>query len=434
MTEQSFRDAVAAQSQCDFSKVLACVEIVVSIVAIAYGCYAAIGTALDGVQTLSKTTGENGLLRDKNFVEGATIVGGNIGTIASDIEAVRKKYNELRAQLEDDKNLIVIEKGNFEKLLEAYKDIPEAKPFKEEFDQYVKTVDARNQKKLLYTESILKSLTLEAEIKSIEVDVSKIDWENDVEQNRLDTIELQTFIDKMYFQTKANVLYLLYLEKKSIDFWSLENSKNIGIAFQKDISQLRAAHIDNRATIIKKMEERGQGANNANDVNVIIKKENYPLSFAQFAKKVDEKHVFVITLDLAQPPFNARPWKEIFADTLKIYLNGVTTDSKELAILVRHAGNSTFKNINNASVSFTHKQSSYAMTYNQTDKAFVNEEIPKNLVGNAREDKEDIKYIGISPFATWEIEIADNGITNKGLDVSNISEIILSFSFSYRTS
>lgn len=74
------------------------------------------------------------------------------------------------------------------------------------------------------------------------------------------------------------------------------------------------------------------------------------------------------------------------------------------------------------------------MTYDLKNNEFINEVIPKNLVGNAREDKDDIKYVGISPFATWEIEIADNGISNKGLDFSNIYEIIFSFNFSCRIS
>ncbi len=94
-------------------------------------------------------------------------------------------------------------------------------------------------------------------------------------------------------------------------------------------------------------------------------------------------------------------------------------------------GNSTFLNRKSDPVSFTHKQSSYSMTYDIENKVFINEVIPRNLVGNALQDDGDIKFAGLSPYATWIIEIDENNVSNKGLDMSNLSKIIFSFSFQY---
>ena len=194
------------------------------------------------------------------------------------------------------------------------------------------------------------------------------------------------------------------------------------------MSLLNAAHIENQTKIFRKLVERGTGANKAS-TSIGFKKKDYPLTFGRFSNQIDDKHIFLITIDLNMPTFAERPWKEIFAHTVAVIINGVSTDSRQLTLTLKHFGNSSFSYTKNDTVFFTHVPTTLSMTYDFKDKIFVDEVIQENLIGNA---KEDIRYLGVSPFATWAIEVDTKGSINKGFNMQNITEIIFKFDFNYR--
>ena len=114
--------------------------------------------------------------------------------------------------------------------------------------------------------------------------------------------------------------------------------------------------------------------------------------------------------------------------TVRVFFDGATTDKGEISFDLRHNGNSSFVTRENTYISFSHQPITKPLRYKLNEKKEYQKLFDSNKTNYQLAELKDGYYVGISPFANWSLFI-NYSILNKGLDLSNLTKIIIVFEY-----
>lgn len=237
--------------------------------------------------------------------------------------------------------------------------------------------------------------------------------------------EIKNFIETAYTNIVMSLIKYIYLENKALEYLMLKEND---IKFPLDVSLLGAVHskiVDkDQIQYLESRKTVSQYIKSASDEGINLTPGQYPIQFENVKKSLDGKHVFEFTITPFEEAFRAN-WFEIYADSVSVKLFGCETNNKRIAFKLTQLGKSTFITSQGKVVQYVHQPRSIPLTY-YYEKDIFGEDITQNLVGKRSIEKEFYE-LGISPFASWRIEIFDD--QNIDLDLSSLSKINVNFSF-----
>ncbi|KAI9932574.1 hypothetical protein ASPWEDRAFT_730450 [Aspergillus wentii DTO 134E9] len=115
-------------------------------------------------------------------------------------------------------------------------------------------------------------------------------------------------------------------------------------------------------------------------------------------------------------------------------LDAAVTCQKLLSIELIHTGEDTIQDIHQSAFRFSHEQVIIGFDYDVTKVKSLNEACTANVF--SKQNIQDDHYIGdmagknsiaaLGPFTTWRLSVSTDR-TNKGLDMSGVTEAYLEF-------
>ena len=398
--EDNFKRAVERQSPdgCSLVDVIAFVSVIVTV---SGSAIKGIKGVIGGVKTLAKV---NSL---KEVVATIKTVSNNVQEIQSAYSKIRDKVREITSN----EAKIAITLQDFEKALEPYLNLPEARDYRYRIRSFVETSKARNQKALDYTALLLRKTEIETLILQHQNELNRLTTlQADFNPN---IIECAVFMGRLLDQVKQDLLRTLYHHHKALEYWSLEESDfNVD---DRDIASIKSTFGRLRRREIDAIEIRN-GANLTfeNPEWIEITEDDYPNAFINFRK------TGTITFSISQdnPAFEF-PWTAITVKDVDIDIPNVRTEDDILSLILTHSGIAHFIDTNGKIIIFSHLPRRTVITYKISNgkKFTAGDGTPDNLRG------EKGKYAFLSPFTTWTLSIDKSDEP----DLTNVNKIRLKF-------
>jgi len=142
--------------------------------------------------------------------------------------------------------------------------------------------------------------------------------------------------------------------------------------------------------------------------------------FAQFITGTEGTHELPFSVPLDSLP----GLYQVTATAFTIAVPGFATTNNQIMIRLRHSGYAPFLDMNGKTVEFSHNQVEVYYAYS------VDKQGNSTYVGGGA--LSDTNYIGLSPCTSWLLSIRD--AENPGLDLSKVTQVLLSFSGKSRLS
>lgn len=310
-------------------------------------------------------------------------------------------------------------------------DFPEAKIYQDEVISFIDYCDITNQKRVEFTSVFLNIIQNISKIDSLNIVNTQLNKQQFITDQTKIPYSLKILFLDSYIAAKIFFLKLLYLQNKALSYFTLEKNDFSSKFYKKDIQAFANDGIlNNEQLLINYLVNEGFSRNKDRTViPVKVTKEKYPISFDSFIVGSDDKvHKLLFSLE---PKGNVlADYKEVFIKSIKINIDGISTNSGKLKLNIKHLGNSYFiKADTNKSIYFSHKPVVRTLTYdikeNHQHSEFSNI-IGDYLIGGKK------PFVELSPFANWELTIDGNLFINEGLNLDNVKEIELDFEFFHK--
>lgn len=436
-SQESFKLAVTRASGCSIGDTFGFISKIAVVAASGGSAFAAFAASATVIPQVFAHHVETDAV--KNIVKKIDIIGGSISTSINAFNTAKEQFNKLSTS-EANLDILAMSQGDidalkkqFNAMIEKNSDLVEAKKFKNDFYSYINQISVLQQKRMQYTDVNNRGAALEVEIikfKNVLGDENVLLSEIQISQ---DSATVQAAMWNLYYEARLRALYVLYIEKKAYNYWSLSDESPNSVA-SSDASFLLAYHNDIQVKIVNHniLESRGPQKVSRLDVGdksqtFLIDKTNYPIAFSQFLiPDSDHNYTLLITIPIASKPFDIK-WREVYARSIRVYFKNAKTNNQLLSVKIVHMGNSTFVDRNGKILNFTHSPVSITLTCQLTKNIFVREEINNNIIGASNASSES--FLGVSPFATWKIIIDSE--SNPGLDLSSLISVRIGFDIFY---
>lgn len=393
------------------------------------------GFDLDSWSEVFNDGGDNSILeRVKKIQSKGDDFKNNVGIISDFIDnnGAGTKKNELVAVQFNPDSTNGFNKEEFINQMKGFiSDFPEAKIYQDEVISFIDYCDITNQKRVEFTSAFLNIIQNISKIDSLNVVNTQLNKQQFITDQTKIPYSLKVLFLDSYITAKIFFLKLLYLQNKALSYFTLEKVDFSSKFYKKDIQAFANDGIlNNEQLLINYLVNEGFSRNK--DFTVIpikVTKEKYPISFESFIGGNNDKvHKLLFSLE---PKGNVlADYKEIFIKSIKLNINGITTNSGKLKLNIKHLGNSYFiKADTNKSVYFSHKPVVRTITYdikeNHQHSEFSNI-IGDYLIGGKK------PFVELSPFANWELTIDGNLFINEGLNLDNVKQIEIDFEFFHK--
>lgn len=393
------------------------------------------GFDLDSWSEVFNDGGENSILekvkkiqsKGNDFKSSVGIISDFVGNGNSD-----KPNNELVAiQFNPDKT----EGFNKEDFINQMKgfivDFPEAKVYQDEVLSFIDYCDITNQKRIEFTSVFLNIIQNIAKIDSLNVINTKLNSQQFITDQTKIPYSLKILFLDSYINAKIFFLKLLYLQNKALSYFTLEKNVFSSKFYKKDIqAYANDGILNNEQLLINYLVNEGFSRNKDSTIIPLrVTSEKYPLSFDSFILGDDSKvHKLLFSLE---PKANVlADYREVFIKSIKINIDGITTNSGKLKLNIKHLGNSYFiKADTNNSIYFSHKPVVRTLTFDikeNNQHSEFSSIIGDYLIGGKK------PFVELSPFANWELTIDGNLFINDGLNLDNVKQIELDFEFFHK--
>jgi len=417
--ETAFRLAIEKEVGCNLQNTLQFVKMAISIGRAMEGDVSGIISALsEANDVFSKNLDP---VFEKNVVKKAKVLINSGTTIVDQIQDLKQQYQTLKDLMNPNEDLYAIPEGDYKALLDKYGDLKEAQSLKTDFANYNMLCNNRNQNRLKLSEKLIDYIKSSAEILTLQADMADKSVRSLLAESKITSPAAKIFMDNLYYRVRLDALNLLYIEYKAFNYWSLKNEAP-GNPEVKSLQVLQTEHNNVHRQIITHLNSRNRGRHKADQEDAfVLNKSTHPLEFERFLKTQDNANVLVFTINPQQTAFNLKDNCEIYADTVRVRLENVTSKDNELRIKIVHMGNPIFFNYQNQKVEYTHGQTGASMTWDIQSKQFKVQKIERNLTD------EDDDYLGVSPFASWRLVLQNDG----SVDLSKLTEIKIGFGYTY---
>ncbi|QIL37873.1 hypothetical protein G7074_00360 [Pedobacter sp. HDW13] len=392
------------------------------------------GFDLDSWNSVFNDGGENSIV---NRVRGIQGKGNDFISSINKLSDVVGQYNSLEKKDElisihfDANNAEEFNKKEFLEQMKSFVlEFDEARIYQNEVLSFIDFCDITNQKRIEYTSYFLNICLNISKIQSLKdsnLILKKINFMDD--QTSLSYSDQSLLIDS-YSTAKLYFLKLLYIQNKSISYFTLTNRPFLSQYYKKDLELfLNDGIMKNSSLLLDYLITEGYGRELKETLKPVeIRKEDYKISFQKFINGDDQKvHTLIFRID-TKNNFLA-DFSEVFVKTIKLRLDNVKTDTNLLFLKLKHMGNSKFIKANTKNeINFSHYPvvKTFYYTIGEEKKMKFS-----NMVGSYEIDGVQ-PYMEISPFAVWELTVDGNLENNNGLDLSECSKIELDFEFFHK--
>lgn len=392
---------------------------------------------------------------DNNLVKQVDTLKGHLAGFDGDIKSLRDNFargkgnSTLVAYVYDADHPTAESKKDFVDHMKSFLDqkdgsgnlrFPEAQTYQDEALAYIDFCEEVNRKRFEFTNHFLSIVSLTNQVSQLNLDNNLITNALTVDETTKVSSTIKAIVLDSYAKSLQFALKLIYLQKKSIDYFTLYPEPFNAQLYDKGIKGTYQTYLNgNQQTLINYLDNSNTGRSKEKNIDPIeIRKEQYPLLFEAFftgtVNALTREKVHTIMFSIA--PFknlylgpNAANWAEIYVTAVKLTLVGVKTNGGFVSINLQHSGISQFIRTDQTSVFFTHKPILKQCYYRIQDGNYASDfsQIVGDYVLNGQNP-----YVGVSPFTNWTLQIDENVPANKGLDLKNVESIELYFDFYYK--
>jgi cell division septum initiation protein DivIVA len=415
--ETAFQSALAAKVGCE------------TFMALLNGAAAIVTTSADGFADLQKMgtaiSGLKGELADLN------VIVKQIQTAAKDINSVKSAWTGLAGAIKGgpDAGKIAVEKGDFDQMMQPYLAMPEAQAYVAAMHAYMASVQARNEKLRQSDALVVLQAQIQATIEQKQAESNRVSNLVADQANQDPTLaDYVAFMEGAYQDMQALLLRYLFEANAALDYYTLS---------QADIQVGSPNHAlsmgDIASAVAKIATTLPSFINNSDGPRDPFAALNMTLSaapagsyspggdpFAQFITGTEHTHELPFSVPLDSLP----GLYQVTATAFTIAVPGFATTNNQIMIRLRHSGYAPFLDMNGKTVEFSHNQVEVYYAYS------VDKQGNSTYVGGGA--LSDTNYIGLSPCTSWLLSIRE--AENPGLDLSKVTQVLLSFSGKSRLS
>jgi hypothetical protein len=411
-SEQDFQDAVQREANnCDFLDVI---KFVAAVVPIVEGAIGNVRSIVSSVETFSSSAHT---LRD--VVSSIRVVAGQLGEIRDAYNSVRDRL----ATLNSDTKLVMLDR-DFEETIKPFLNLPEAQSLRQLMRSYIDTARARNEKIMDLTSLELRAHDLDSQIAQRREEVSRLNAVRIVTQD-LSLADYVTFVENQLVRAKQDLIKILYLVHRALDYWSLRLT-DFSVLSDQTVEDLIAVYgrlllAETLAATDRNRADQSFGPNRMGGpqeepIRFSLTRDDLPEEFERFRRT--GKLVFTIPDDhrAFQLGFAAITVRDV-----DIHVPGVQINSTSLSIRITHSGDAGFRDTQDRRINFSHNPRFTIVTRDVASDNLITE-INNNLGG------ETGRFAFVSPFTTWTVEILDRFNQGQTPNLSQVQRIDLAFS------
>jgi len=352
---------------------------------------------------------------------------------------------------------LIAAQGELDQLLERFYTKAQSQEAMAAMDDYVETVQARNELLAQYNILVAEYLDVAGERRALQASKKSVGeiWAREMAPN----LYAETaFLTALYDRTRENCIAYCYDALRAFRFWSLKpdtdnalyQTLKLGDTSQIDhnvLSGVVESLFSGRTDTIKgamtdmvqpvpdpKLNLKGRG------IVVVFRRDDHPLQFARLAKEgVASFDIPAATRDSTKATNPFAGYYNVRITHARAWIHGVSSDDKVCFVNLRHGGEEKIvRKEDGAVIALSHKPVDFKFVYDYSavkwdpTGCFVeNPDEVLKLGGTDATIMVPAAYAGssyvplIGPFARWEIKLNPNN--HKGLDRSKIEAICMDF-------
>ena len=380
----SFKSAVQRKAECGFEDVLKA-GAAVAVLASGVGSLIAGGTTLyEAGSMIEKSNSIKEWKKTGEYiVKHAKVVGEGIKKISDG-------YNEIKDLIEQERDAgkLITAEEDFDKMIEGFKNMPEARKYQRLMHQYLNIIKLRNN----------KILEIDASISQVyELDSQKTEVETDIAATKIRLIEVANprlaehivFFEKALYRAKSELLKSIVMAHRALNYWSLNGNKVPRDLHDRSINQIKAYYLGFVADILNLRTLRNSAPTRFITGNIEFSRDNNKDLFATF----DETGHFTVEIEPSHPEFVMFSQTLVNKVQIKVKTNSRRSFKGTRWIVLRHNGNPTFVDKQQNEHKFVHSPRQIPMRLAEGE-----ESVEKGL-GSSDE------YSDLSPMASWTYEM-----------------------------
>jgi hypothetical protein len=426
VADQSFQQAVSRQASCDYSSVLRCAALVATIVTTGgagAALVAGIGGAIKGLQDINSAAEKDPSFSFKNMTSQFNQISKLATPVTNDVDSFKQSFQKIKPTLDamqdsarpnpaapgipSDYAKLLASKADFDKQIEKYQNLPEAKKYSDLMNRFVAVAETRNNKIIEHDATVAAILGLYAAIAAKKAAIEQL---ASVNENNFDSSLDQNvqFLDSQLEAITINLVRQLIDMSKSIQYATL-TKPNVEIGDYSPVA-LRAASAQMNSTYHAAMAQFGQPPAPANHIRISLAS---ILTGASLHDFLEGKPVTIaIPSNSASDPF--KQWYGV--QTVGISIEDKMGKPLPFALdfLFEHQGRSLVYDQLGSPLVFSHTASVRGM-YSQDAESVV------SSAGVVFDDAN--RWLGVSPYGPWRVKLAADAVHRE-----NIAQALLSFS------
>ncbi|VVS94994.1 hypothetical protein [Desulfoluna spongiiphila] len=379
--------------------------------------------------SLSKVTDSRGIAVNKDYLVD------EIQTVQSSVKGLQEGYEALNdgTLKPDDPGgaKLMAEEQQFQTFFNDFKgQFPDdLKELKKAFDAYVQKVQERNNHILQYNAQVIVALKNHQLIDSLTAEDAT--YTAKVLSTMAPSLpDMVSFMSRSYYTARQQIMEFMDLTQQAYRFWALSDAEIISSTFSGNLptlnaSALLAAKSDLLAKTDKALEHFGSNAQHFPDKP---DEKGLMVEVGQAERSV-LPYLNLMTISLAAPSLTTGKANSVFAgmcdvriSRVRLWLDGVKTDSETLSIHITHTGGEEIYDQANNRFTFTHEPVTKLFTYNLTTKKIFED---ANFGVEQNADQGTSEYAALGPFTQWQFKIDPD--LNPGLDLSGLSAARIEF-------
>lgn len=403
LSAEAFQDAVSQQAnKCSFGDIM---KALTSVLLVGIDAY-------NGISAISSVVSELGqaAAKTENIIK-------QIETVAKTVDDMQTKWNqiaELNSDATPDAGKLVMAGSDFDTAIQPFLSLPAAQDYQMQVHDYLGIVQARNQKVYEYNSLLVTQNNLASQIAQKQAAVVRI--QNLMASANDPTLpECRAYMQAVYNDLQTHLLRYLYEQNQAYNYWALADNpfQVAGLT----IADLDAINTQISEAITDKMNTTTVKAQPFQNIGVTISAVDRADQFAGFrqvATNAQNEPAYLLSFSITpdEPAFSNMA--QVLASSFTISLPNATTTSGVIDIDLIHSGRAQLLDQQGSPWEFSHL--STLADYH------IGQQAGGDLSGGDQ-------YIGLSPFTAWTLQLLANN--NPGLDLSQVSEVTISFSGYY---
>jgi len=425
-TQAAFKTAVAGQGNgCDFGQIVAIAACVTTLVSTGGSALTAVGPMMTALKGLGATGADgkpitNDLAGFQYEIKTVVDVGKDAGTFIAAAGNLAKSFKSKPnpggpAPLPSDDNKILMEVQDFDKQLQPYLDLSEARDYKNLLHTYAALVQSRNNKVMEYNADRTNSARISAQITSLNADINNLSTQVATTTSGRVIGALQ-FIENSYLQARAALARVLYEMDRSQQFYTLDAPSSFQVA-DSSVTALKATALALATSYRQALVQFGTGLTSFGPVTIDLA----AVLPAGSINRFKSKGTLVFSLPAGVKAFKG--YSHVLATQIQVVLVGLRSKTAFHAVFT-HLGRSLM-------IDDSGKQRVFAHTTITTSfQVDVNGQIVNHGdIGGSASGSTDFDYVGVSPYGPWKLSVIDLDQTQ----LKSITGIHIKFNAKVRT-